>query len=364
MIIGNPPWLSYRNTASTLRAELERQSKELYGIWTGGRYATHQDVAGLFFARSVDLYLKAGGVIGMVMPHSTLQTGQHAKWRTGLWRAKRHAGSSQPIPTHRIGGRRSSGGGGGNLTSDRDLAVDFGYKTAWDLEGLEPNTFFPVPASVVFARKAGENATATPLPSEVERWLGEAGATDVRRTQATITDASVDGVSPYGGYSRNGATIFPRRLFFVEETGNPAIIQAGQTVTVNPRRGSQDKEPWRNLDLAAITGQTIDTQHVFDVHLGETLVPYATLDPLKAVLPLKPTDTGLPADNKGVGGVRLGGLGQRMRDRWQTASRLWEENKAAVNKLRLLERLDYYGNLSAQLEWQRNPGGQAGACGV
>ena len=356
VIIGNPPWLSYRNTASTLRAELERQSKELYGIWTGGRYATHQDVAGLFFARSVDLYLKAGGVIGMVMPHSTLQTGQHAKWRTGLWRAKRHAGSSQPIPTHRIGGRRSSGGGGGNLTSDRDLAVDFGYKTAWDLEGLEPNTFFPVPASVVFARKAGENATATPLPSEVERWLGEAGATDVRRTQATITDASVDGVSPYGGYSRNGATIFPRRLFFVEETGNPAIIQAGQTVTVNPRRGSQDKEPWRNLDLAAITGQTIDTQHVFDVHLGETLVPYATLDPLKAVLPLKPTDTGLPADNKGVGGVRLGGLGQRMRDRWQTASRLWEENKAAVNKLRLLERLDYYGNLSAQLEWQRNPG--------
>ena len=356
VIIGNPPWLNYNQTVSTLRTELERQSKELYGIWTGGRYATHQDVAGLFFARSVDLYLKDGGLIGMVMPHSTLQTGQHAKWRTGLWRAKRHAGSSQPIPTHRIGGRRSSGGGGGNLTSDRDLAVDFGYKTAWDLEGLEPNTFFPVPASVVFARKNGENATATPLAGEVERWLGEAGATDVRRTQATITDTSVDGVSPYGGYSRNGATIFPRRLFFVEETENPATVQAGQTVTVNPRRGSQDKQPWRNLDLAAITGQTIETQHVFDVHLGETLVPYTILDPLKAVLPLKPTDTGLPADNKGVGGVRLGGLGQRMRDRWQTASRLWEENRAAANKLRLLERLDYYGNLSAQLEWQRNPG--------
>ena len=28
VIVGNPPWLSYRNTASTLRTELERQSKE------------------------------------------------------------------------------------------------------------------------------------------------------------------------------------------------------------------------------------------------------------------------------------------------------------------------------------------------
>lgn len=131
-------------------------------------------------------------------------------------------------------------------------------------------------------------------------------------------------------------------------------MQAGQTVTVNPRRGTQDKEPWRSLDLAAITGQTIEAQHLYDVHLGETLVPYATLDPLKAVLPLKPDDAGLPTDTKGVGGIRLGGLERRMRDRWLILSSLWEENKGAANKLGLLERLDYYGNLSAQLEWQRN----------
>ena len=83
VIVGNPPWLIYRNTASTLRTELERQSKDLYGIWVGGRHANHQDISSLFFARCVDLYLKDGGVIGMVMPHSALQTGQHSKWRTG-----------------------------------------------------------------------------------------------------------------------------------------------------------------------------------------------------------------------------------------------------------------------------------------
>ena len=154
VIVGNPPWLNYNQTVSTLRTELERQSKTIYGIWTGGRYATHQDVAGLFFARSTDLYLKDAGVIGMVMPHSALQAGQYAKWRTGLWEV----------------------GSGGSL-----VAVDFGYKTAWDLERLEPNTFFPVPASAVFARRVGEVAEARQLAGEVERWLGKAGAADVRR---------------------------------------------------------------------------------------------------------------------------------------------------------------------------------------
>ena len=65
----------------------------------------------------------------------------------------------------------------------------------------------------------------------------------------------------------------PRCRFFVEETENPAIVQAGQTVTVNPRRGSQDKVPWKSLDLTDISEQTVEASHVFDVYLGETVVP-------------------------------------------------------------------------------------------
>ena len=162
VVVGNPPWLIYRNTASTLRTELERQSKDLYGIWVGGRHANHQDISSLFFARCVDLYLKDSGVIGMVMPHSALQTGQHSKWRTGAWQTK-------------------AVGSGRNRTAGRVLSVDFDHKMAWDLEGLEPNTFFPVPASVVFARRSGEDGKATPLAGQVERWLGEPGEDSDRR---------------------------------------------------------------------------------------------------------------------------------------------------------------------------------------
>ena len=329
VVIGNPPWINYNQTADILRDELQNLSRNRYGIWAGGRYATHQDVAGLFFARSVDLYLKDGGVIGFVLPHSALQAGQHSKWRSGVWRA----------------GRRGPA-----------INVDFTHKPAWDLERLEPNTFFPVPASVVFARKHPTDAGGKPLAGSVEQWLGKVGTDDVRRVSSGITDTGVVGDSPYAARSRNGATIFPRVLFFVNETENTAIVQAAPTVTVNPRRGSQDKAPWKNLDLTAITTQTVERRHLFDVHLGETVAPYVTLEPLKALLPLKQGDDAIPTDADGPGGIRLGGLERRMRERWRTVNRFWEDNKAPANKLNLLEQLDYMSKLSSQLTRQSNLG--------
>ena len=313
VVIGNPPWINYNKTVSHLRTGLEQLSKDTYGIWQGGRYATHQDVAGLFYARSVDLYLKDGGVIGMVMPHSALQTGQYARWRMGLWQPMR----------------------GGAAQGGAVLAVDFTFKPAWDLERLQPNTFFPVPASVVFARRVGRDpdAPGKALAGSAERWIGNAGWDDVIRERVDITDTSIVGESPYDALSRLGAILYPRSLLFVEEAQNPAVIRAGGTIMVNPRRGAQDKAPWRNLDLTEITGQTIESAHVYDVHLGESLVPYATLEPLKAALPLRHGDMMLAKDSSEIGGVKTSGMEQRMRERWRTVSRLWEGNKAAANKL-------------------------------
>ena len=201
------------------------------------------------------------------------------------------------------------------------------------------------------------DAPGKALAGSVERWIGKAGADDVIRESVTITDTSENGESPYGRRARQGATIVPRSLHFVEETESPAIIQAGGTTMVNPRRGTQDKAPWRDLDLTEITGQTIETAHVYDVHLGETLVPYATLEPLRAVLPLRRGDRMLAKDSSAVGGVKPSGIESRMRGRWQNVSRTWDSNKTAANKLSLLERLDYHGELTAQIEWQLDHGG-------
>ena len=327
VIVGNPPWINYNQTTDVLRDELVKQSREVYGIWAGGRYATHQDVASLFYARCVDLYLEDGGLIGMVMPHSALQAGQHSKWRSGEWKSR--------------GGART-------------LSVNFQVRKAWDLERLEPNDFFPVPSSVVFAERRGEDGKARPLAGTVRQWVGETGSNEVRRVELAITDTSGDHLSPYSDWTRNGATMFPRVLFFVNEIGNPATVSVGNTITAEPRRGPYDKEPWKSLELSALQGNTVEKEHSFDAHLGETLIPYATLDPLQVILPVKRRSM-ISYDSASPDGVAINSMGRRMRNRWRAVSRAWEEHKRPGNQMTLIEQLDYYGKLSAQLTWQANP---------
>ena len=75
VVIGNPPWINYNRTADILRDELLNLSRNTYGIWAGRHYATQQDVAGLFFARSVDLYLKDGGLSALFCPTAQFRAG-------------------------------------------------------------------------------------------------------------------------------------------------------------------------------------------------------------------------------------------------------------------------------------------------
>ena len=273
VVIGNPPWINYNQTADILRDELQSLSRNLYGIWAGGRYATHQDVAGLFFARSVDLYLKDGGVIGFVLPHSALQAGQYSKWRSGRWRAGE---------------------------SGRSVPVDF--TNFFKIAGLGPGAtetqhFFPVPASVVNSQGANcpRRPPASPWPV---RWSGggvarapmtcggspQASPTPARRV--THPTPHCPGTEPlyFPGYCsssmRPGGT-------------NTAIVQAAPTVTVrlNPRKvAAMTRRPspegtWCShlVRRSAITGQTVENRHLFDVHLGETIAPYVALEPLKAL---------------------------------------------------------------------------------
>ena len=328
VIVGNPPWINYNQTTDVLRSELVNQSRNVYGIWAGGRYATHQDVASLFYARCVDLYLRDGGLIGMVMPHSALQAGQHTKWRTGEWRSR--------------GGART-------------LYVDFRMRKSWDLERLEPNDFFPVPSSVVFAKRIGEEGKARALAGTVRQWVGATGSGNVKRVDMEITDTSAGVLSPYAALSRQGAIISPRSLFFVHEVDNPTTAHVPNTITTVPRCGSQDNQPWKSLSLTNLADRTVENNHVFNVHLGQTIVPYSTLEPWVAVLPVDTVGKQLEFDPSNSHGIAARSLQRRMRQRWRDMNVWWDENKSANTSLKLIDQLDYYGKLTSQLEWQRNP---------
>ena len=47
-----------------------------------------------------------------------------------------------------------------------------------------------------------------------------------------------------------------------------------------------------------------------------------------------------------------GRWGRRMQQRWSQINQVWDENKTPANRLKLLERLDYFGNLASQFQWK------------
>ncbi len=47
VIVGNPPWIYYNQTDNLIRDRTKELSRS-YGIWSGGRHAANQDIAGLF----------------------------------------------------------------------------------------------------------------------------------------------------------------------------------------------------------------------------------------------------------------------------------------------------------------------------
>lgn len=317
-IVGNPPWITYSRTHASLRDALETQSKDIYRIWQGGRFAPHQDIAGLFYARCMDLYLKRGGRIGMVMPHSALQLGQYSKWRKGEW----------------------------SVTE-----ADMSSTAPWDLEKIEPNTFFPVPSCVVFAIKADDNRSAAPLGNRAIRWLGPQGG-PFALEEYELQDPTRRFASAYGNRAFQGATVTPRVLFFVEVSEASAALVAG-ICRVTPRRSVNEKEPWKNLSVPQIRSLsgTIEERHVYPLHLGETVAPFILLDPLQVVLPMASKEAGIiiaqeKEDN--IGGVDPTTLGTRMRERWGRMCDLWDDNKGIKTNITLVERIDYMNNLTSQ----------------
>ena len=67
-IVGNPPWLSYRFMTRPMQDEFRDLTKG-YGLWsTNASVATHQDLSGLFVARTTQMYLADSGKFGFVMP--------------------------------------------------------------------------------------------------------------------------------------------------------------------------------------------------------------------------------------------------------------------------------------------------------
>ena len=331
-IIGNPPWLTYGQSADIIRQELRDMSEKRYQIWAGGKLAPHQDIATLFYTRCAELYAKPQTIIGMVLPHSALRSGQHLKWRGGNY--KRASGRNAP-----------------------SIGLNLRVHEPWDLDNVVPD-FFPMPASVVFAQYTGAGHGTALAPATVKIWSGnwEKNYLGITTTSEALHHDDGKFKSPYAELSSQGPTITDRRLFFVEETTSTAMLPAANTTNVRPRLGDQDKITYDG-QLNLLEG-VMSNDHLFDVYLGECIAPYATLDPLRAALPVhRPTMT-MAVDHSKCKGhkhnacrLEVEALHQSMRKRWDIADEMFHEvhkNQAIKD---LYSNLNHLNKLTSQLEY-------------
>ncbi len=331
-IIGNPPWLTYGQSADIIREELRGMSEKRYQIWAGGKLAPHQDIATLFYTRCAELYAKVNAVIGMVLPHSALRSGQHLKWRSGHYkqRIRRNAPS---------------------------VSLNLRIHEPWDLDNVVPD-FFPMPASVAFAQFTGVGQGVPLAPATVQVWRGNwkkdyAGIS--RKSEALHHD---DGKykSPYAELSSQGPTITDRRLFFVETVPNTAMLPAANTTNVKPRLGTQDRMNYEG-QLNQLEG-VVHNDHLFDVYLGECVAPYIALDPLKAVLPAhRPTMT-VPLNHDACEGdkheacaLEVAELHPTMQRRWNNAAEMFRDAHKTQAIKDLYSNLNHLNKLTSQLEY-------------
>ncbi|MGW5355143.1 N-6 DNA methylase [Streptomyces sp. NPDC004031] len=315
VLIGNPPWLAYSKMTTVMQTRYKTLAKErsLLGSSLGG---SGRDLSTLFVVRCIELYLKHNGKFSFVMPHGTLTRKPHDGFRSGKW----------------------TSGHVGLLTA--------AFSKPWDLS--EATTGFPQVSCVVHGTATSNRPSR--IPSQVELWRGRLSTPNLTwekaRHKFTVEDRSLivldsaeaTPVSAYKRRFRQGAVLSPRALLFVTERPSGPLGAGAGRVSIESRRTVDEKPPWK--DVPSLSG-TVERAFFKRVHLGETLVPFRTLEPLRVALPVtsdkvmtQPEIEEYPA----------------LSQWWAEAESVWEGNKKVGSKEgALLGRIDFHGQLRAQL---------------
>ena len=321
MILGNPPWLSYRFMSRELKARFRDGSKALR-VWVAedeGHLVTQTDLSGYFFARSAELYLRRGGCIAMVLPLAAMTRGQFAAFRTGRW------------------------------TQTRVRFTD-----AWVLDNEDVEPLFRVPTCVLFAERVGAADEVPGLPATVTAFSGRPPRKDasldevrgrVREASARAPSVvSFQAGSLYRKRFANGATLFPRLFCYVERAPVGRLGSNRAAPVVRSIRSTLEKMPWKALP--PIEGP-VEERFLRIAHLGASIAPFRVLAEPEAVVPAFPgseegTTRGFVLDSD-----RAEARGHRHLADWlKVCEATWDAHGS--RRLTFREQLDYQRKLSSQ----------------
>ncbi len=309
VVIGNPPWVNYRD----MSGDLQKRFKQLARgerVFVGGKLATQNNLCALFTVRAAALYLRSGGTLAFVLPLAALSRGQFERLRSGSFMSARLA-----------------------------------WDEVWTMDdSVQP--LLPVPSCVVFGRR---RATSKPLPDKVRAYSGTLPFRDapeaiadqrlkVREGVPALEIAMFEGGSPYRKLFRQGATLVPRMLCFVERRRMGRLGADPSAPYVASQRRNQEKEPWKSLP--AIENR-VEAEFLRPVLLGESILPYRVFQPFEAVVPV--TDKGEVLDAEAAANRGFNDLHGWMKK----AEEVWNANAESASMM-LIGRWNYHNELGAQ----------------
>uniref|UniRef100_A0A7J2TBJ4 site-specific DNA-methyltransferase (adenine-specific) n=1 Tax=Ignisphaera aggregans TaxID=334771 RepID=A0A7J2TBJ4_9CREN len=322
-VVGNPPWIAYRYIANPeYQSIVKSLITNVYGLVLEEHLMTQMEMATLFFVRTLDLYLKDGGMIGFVMPRSIFSADQHSNFRAG-----------------------------------KTARAKYKIVEIIDCENVEP--LFYVPTCAIIGIKGGETAYPVKalvvsgklpenkhkiLPLEEVKKLLSFEAKNIylnslgSRTWLDYKQIALQGTrSYYYGFFKNGATIYPQVCWFVEVVDvQPefAVVRTSKRIEV---RGKIEHE----MPLLPV-----EKKFIYGVLTSAEVMPFCHLSPSVAVLPILPAGSGYTIVRREEAQRR----GCTKLAKWlEEAEKVWSEIRGGkVGRMSIYERLDYQRGLTAQ----------------
>ena len=308
VLVGNPPWLAYRNMPADMQKTFRRMA-ETRGLWAGAELATQQDLAGLFAIRACELYLCKGGKFGLVLPNTAIDREHYDGFRSGVY-------------------------------GDATVGASVSFSSPWDLRRIRPH-FFPRAASVVFGtRSDGQNVS---MPETAQVWTGRLPAANASWDAVSGSLDRQPGLlrrgglskSPYASAFTQGAIFSPHLAFVVEEQSASSLGMPAGRVAIRSSRSVYERRPWKQLpDMTGV----VESEFIRPFYSGEHVFPFRVNGTGKVAVP-------------------CGSRGMLARDRielspgfnqwWEKAEEIWESNRS-TDRLSLFQQVDYQSKLSKQ----------------
>ena len=303
VVVGNPPWLSYRYINSPAWQDEVKDLYLHYQLIDSGdvKLFTQMDLSTLFFAHAKDRYLKEDGFLAFVMPRSVL------------------TGAKQHRPFQRQGMTR---------------ILDVG----------DVNPLFNVPSAVLI--HASENIAKQNIPTKTytarfdkhELPLAEAEPQMAMTESLTnFVDDKVRCIYYYELFAQ-GASLVPRNLCFVRPAGLPNL----PIVETDPELNKDAKAPWKDIKLEG----TVHIPYVYATLLSKHLLPFGWQKLNMVAVPAKLNDDGKLEMVDGLFTFAAAGHIRDYTDWFEIMNRIWEERKKT--DLTLAERYNYHGLLTSQ----------------